>query len=263
MPLLAFALVWSACSTVPVTGRHQLSLLSQEQENQLGAQAYDEMLSKEKVITSGKDYEMVAVVAKKLIAASKPEDPGFDWQYRLIDNPKVVNAACLPGGKIVVYTGILPVTQNEAGLAVVLGHEISHALAHHGNERVSQSQFAEVLLSGAGAAAGLSGLSDSAQQGIMAALGAGAQYGVLMPFSRKQESEADHIGLILMARAGYDPHEAIKFWQRMEQMAGSGQPPEFLSTHPSHETRVKDIESWIPEALKAQQQQPQAQAKKT
>src|SRR5262249_9788839 len=214
--------------------------------NQLGAQAYDEMLSKEKVITSGKNYAMVETVAKKLIAASKPEDPGFDWQYRLIDNDKVVNAACLPGGKMVVYTGILPVTHNEAGLAVVLGHEISHALAHDGNERVSQSQFAEILLSGAGIAAGFTGMSEGAQKNVLGLLGAGAQYGVLMPFGRSQESEADHIGLILMARAGYDPHEAINFWQRMQQMAGSGQPPEFLSTHPSHETRIKDIEGWIP-----------------
>lgn len=256
--LLVVVLVVLACQTTPVTGRSQLNLLSTDQEMQLGAQAYDEMLAKEKLITSGPQYDMVKRVAERLIAVGRTEGDGakYEWQYRLIDNDKIINASCLPGGKMVVYSGILPVTQNEAGLAVVLGHEISHALARHGNERVSTSQALDVALGVLGSAAGAIGkLDESHQQLLMTALGAGAQYGAVLPWGRKQESEADHIGLILMARAGYDPHEAIKFWERMQQFTGSDQPPEFLSTHPSHATRIKDLTGWIPEATAAAKQE--------
>jgi predicted Zn-dependent protease len=152
----------------------------------------------------------------------------------------------LPGGKIVVYTGILPVTQNEAALATVMGHEMAHATSRHGSQRVFEQNLAQTAMSGV--AMSLSDMDYDKQRAIMGALGAGAQYGVLMPFSRKHESEADEIGLLYMARAGYDPQESIRFWKRMENTGGN-QPPEFLSTHPSHGTRIQQLEAWMPKAL--------------
>src|SRR5262249_12287130 len=159
-----------------------------------------------------------------------------------------VNAFCLPGGKIVVYTGILPVAETDAGLATVLGHEISHALAHHGAERMAQQRMVQI---GELAATGsLNDMDPQRRMAVLRAINAGAQFGILR-YSRKHESEADHMGLLLMAAAGYDPHEAIKFWERMEKVsAGARKPPEFMSTHPSHQTRIADLHRWLPEAMK-------------
>lgn len=169
----------------------------------------------------------------------------YTWEFQLVDN-KDVNAWCMPGGKVVVYSGILPVAQNEAGLAVVMGHEIAHAVAEHGNERMSQGLLAQ--LGGAALDSALQQKPEQTRQLWMSAFGVGAQYGALLPFSRVQESEADHLGLIFMAMAGYDPHEAPGFWTRMSAKGGQS-PPQFLSTHPSDETRIRKIVEGIPEAM--------------
>ena len=180
------------------------------------------------------------------------EIKNYRWEFNLIENDKMVNAFCMPGGKVGVYTGILPITQNETGLAVVMGHEIAHAIAKHGNERVSQGLLAQ--LGGVALSTALSKNPGTTNQIFMAAYGVGANVGVLLPYSRLHESEADRIGLILMAKAGYDPREAVPFWQRMNEKGGP-RPPEFLSTHPAPESRIKQIQDLIPEAMKYYKEQ--------
>ncbi len=229
----------------PETGRKSHVGMSAEQEAALGFQSYQQVLAQSQTIDSGPELEIVKRVASRLAAATGPAGSKFDWRVSLIRDDKV-NAFCLPGGKIVVYTGILPVAQNEAALATVMGHEMAHATSRHGAQRVLQQTLAQTALTGV--AVSLSDMDYDKQRVVMGALGAGAQYGVLMPFGREHESEADHIGLIYMARAGYDPQESIRFWQRMEH-TGSAQPPEFLSTHPSHGTRIQQLESWMPQAM--------------
>ncbi|MFZ6011713.1 MAG: M48 family metallopeptidase, partial [Bacteroidota bacterium] len=172
---------------------------------------------------------------------------GFKWEFNLIEDPKTVNAWCMPGGKVAFYTGIMPICENEAGVAVVMGHEVAHAIANHGRERMSQGLVANGLLGTLGAALGQN--PTLTKQIFMQAIGVGAQVGMLK-FSRQHESEADKIGLIFMAMAGYDPHEAPRFWERMTKMSGGNQPPEWLSTHPSHSTRVNDLNAAMPEAMK-------------
>jgi predicted Zn-dependent protease len=172
---------------------------------------------------------------------------GYEWEFNLVES-KEVNAWCMPGGKVVFYTGILPVTQNEGGLAVVMGHEIAHAIAGHGNERMSQVLVAQ--LGGMALSEALDNKPEETRQLWMMAFGAGAQLGVLLPFSRLHESEADQMGLIFMAMAGYNPNQAVGFWERMAEMKGGGAPPEFLSTHPSDKTRIKNIKSLLPDAMK-------------
>jgi predicted Zn-dependent protease len=191
---------------------------------------------------------MVQRVAKRIAdAAEKNFHPGYKWQVTLIDDPKTVNAWCMPGGKIAVYSGILPLTQDESGLAVVLAHETSHALAHHGAERMSRMEL--MNLGEAGILAAVGATKPQAAQMVGAVLGLGAQLGVELPFSRTQESEADHIGLVLMAKAGYDPSRAVDFWQRMTAYGkGKQQPPAFLSDHPSDSDRVAAIQRELPEA---------------
>lgn len=237
--LLVGVLLLGSCVTTPVTKRQALILVPMETEVALGLQVYQDELKDQRLITSGPQQEMVVRVMKRLTAVA--DDPGFQWEVRLIDAPKVVNAFCLPGGKMAVYSGILPVAQDEAGLAVVMGHEIGHAVARHGNERMSQEQALEVPLSIA--------LSNQ-QEGVQQLALLSKDLLLTLPWGRKQESEADHIGLIYMARAGYDPRVAIDFWKRMAQLGG-GAPPEFLSTHPSDQTRVAQLEKRMPEALAA------------
>lgn len=216
---------------------------------------YSDFLSKNKVITTGKDEQMVKAVAGRIIAGVKKvaaqkgftnQIADFKWEVNLVQSPEV-NAWCMPGGKIVVYSGILPVTDGESGLAVVLGHEVAHAVARHGNERMSQELVAQTGLTALDIA-----LSTKPQQThdlLMAAAGAGTQVGILLPFSRKHESEADQLGLIFMAAAGYDPHGAVAFWKKMAATGGQ-KPPEFLSTHPSDETRISNIQNkYMKEAL--------------
>ena len=251
LPILAAGLffAYQYCSSEkfvnPETGRKSHVALSVQQESALGLQSYQQVLSQSETIDSGPELEMVKRVAGRLATATGKTGQGFDWKVSLIRDGKV-NAFCLPGGKIVVYTGLIPVAQNEAALAAVLGHEMAHATSRHGAQRLLQQNLAQTAMTGI--ALSISDMDYDRQRAVMGALGAGAKYGVLMPFSREHESEADHIGLIYMARAGYDPRESVRLWRRMDA-ASERQPPEFLSTHPSHGTRIQQLEAWMPQAL--------------
>ena len=237
-----------ACATVPVTGRSQLRLLSEGEEAKLGIQAFAQLRQDEekkgRLLTEREDpasHAWVKRVSDRVIAASGLGSE-YRWEYMIINAPKTVNAAAIAGGRIIIYTGILPVAQDDAGLATIIGHEVGHVMAHHTAERISQNELAGILAAAAGAAGG-------GDLGV-AAVGLGAQVGVLLPYSRTHESEADHIGILLMAKAGYDPRESVKLWQRMEKAAGAaGRGPEFLSTHPNTGSRIANLEGWVPQAL--------------
>lgn len=241
------AQLFQGCATVPVTGRSQLRLISAQDEAALGVKAFQQLQQRElkrgRLLTAREapaDYAWVTRVADRILWASGLGNV-YRWEFMLINAPRTVNAAAIAGGRIVVYTGILPVARDDAGLAAILGHEVAHVMAHHTAERISQYELVNL----AGAVAGAAGLGDL----TLAVLGLGAEVGILLPFSRSQESEADHIGLLLMAKAGYDPREAIALWRRMEQAGGaSGRGPEFLSTHPNPGTRIADLEAWLPQA---------------
>ena len=246
----------SGCETNPYTGRSQLLMTSVSEEMQLGTQAYQQVKNDPKVHLSQdpREIEPVKRVAARIIEAAKRSKYAemakqFQWEVTVIKDDKTMNAFALPGGKIAVYTGIFPVAKTEAGLAAVLGHEVTHALARHGAERMSQGELTNAALQVVGAAAGASHMNPLLSQGAMAALGAGAQVGVLLPFSRAHESEADYIGILLAADAGYDPRESIHLWERMAQLTRGGGPSEFLSTHPGHETRIAQLKKWMPEAM--------------
>ena len=246
----------SGCETNPYTGRSQLLMTSVSEDVQLGTQAYQQVKNDPKVRQSQdpREIEPVKRVAAHIIEAAKRSKYGdmakqFQWEVTVIKDDKTMNAFALPGGKIAVYTGIFPVAKSEAGLAAVLGHEVTHALARHGAERMSEGELTNATLQAIGAAAGASGMNPMLSQGAMAALGAGAQVGVLLPFSRAHESEADYIGILLAADAGYDPRESVSLWERMEQLSRGGGPSEFLSTHPSNETRIDQLKKWMPEAM--------------
>ncbi|MCH2489155.1 MAG: M48 family metallopeptidase [Flavobacteriales bacterium] len=248
--MLVFAI---ACTTTnPFTGKQTLALVPNSQILPMAFQQYNQFLSENKVVRGTSDARMIQNVGQKIAAASERYltangYPGYlndyRWEYNLIEDP-AVNAWAMPGGKIVFYTGIMPVTQNEAGVAAVMGHEVAHALANHGQQRMSATQLQSL-----GAVAGNLALGNDPknQQIFNTAYGIGTQVGVLLPFSRKHETEADRIGLTLMAIAGYDPIVAANLWQRMKQQGG-GSPPEFLSTHPSSDTRIRNIQAWAPEA---------------
>lgn len=229
-----------ACQTVPVTGRQQLLLISEPEETQMGLAAYREILKKEKVSKNRRVNALVQRVGNRI--AKVANRPDYKWEFRVIDKD-IANAFALPGGKVAVYTGILKYTKTETGLAVVMGHEVAHALARHGGERMSRSVLANLGLEVGAAVAGVS--NPAVMQAITMAYGVGVE----LPFGRGQESEADRIGLILMAKAGYDPRESVPFWQRMSAGKSGKGPPEFLSTHPSGDTRVKQLREWMPEAL--------------
>ena len=259
---------WSAvhlgCATNPYTDRSQLMLVTASQMNQMGAEQYQQVLSDPKVIISKnpKEVEPVKRVAKKIIQAAKRSKYAesanqFDWQVTVIKDDKVKNAWVLPGGKIAVYTGIFPMAKNEAGLAAIMGHEVVHALAQHGAERMSHQLTSRGVLTIGSIALSALGVGGGMNQLATQAMGIGAQVGFLLPYSRAHESEADYVGLLLAADAGYDPREAVGIWQRMAQ-ASEGQPMEFLSTHPGHETRIADLQSWMPEAMAIYQNAPKA-----
>jgi metalloendopeptidase OMA1, mitochondrial len=232
---------------VPVTGRHQFLLLSESQEAQMGLSSYQQILKKSKLSTDPVATEQVRRVGKRIAEATGRTD--YQWEFNLIED-KQANAFCLPGGKVAVYTGLLSITADDARLAAVLGHEVAHAIARHGGERVSQGLLVQLGLTATQVGLALGRNDPATVQQVTALLGAGATVGLLLPWSRTQESEADHLGLILMAKAGYDPHAAVDLWRRMAEAAkGSGRPPEFLSTHPSEATRIRQIEGWIPEAM--------------
>jgi predicted Zn-dependent protease len=254
--LIGTLLFLFACATVPLTERKTLRLIPDSELVSLSFQQYSEVLKKSKLSNDpvkvhrvNRVGERIARASEEFLRESKLESDieSYKWEFNLIEDDKVVNAWCMPGGKVAVYTGILPLTQDDTGLAVVMGHEVAHAMAKHGNERMSEALL--VQLGGASLSLALSKEPGLTQQIFMGVYGVGTQVGIMLPYSRVHESEADRIGLVLMAKAGYDPREAIPFWQRMNEKGGS-RPPEFLSTHPAPETRIKDIKSHIPEAMK-------------
>jgi predicted Zn-dependent protease len=242
----------AACQTVPYTTRSHLLLIPAGEEAALGESAYKDALSKAKISTDAQASALVRRVGERIAAAA--EKPDFKWEFTLFDDPKTINAWCLPGGKVGVFSGILPVTRDENGMAVVLSHEIAHALARHGSERMSQGLLAN--LGGAALSVAMANKPEATQQLAQRAYGAGATVGVLLPFSRAQESEADHIGLILMAKAGYVPDSAVDFWGRMAKASGDSNTPEFLRTHPSDDKRIKKIMEQLPEARGYLKKQP-------
>lgn len=252
--LLAVAFIaLSACSTVPYTNRSQFIVVSDSQMNRLGADAFKQVLTKERIDHDPAANAVVHEVGERI--ARVAERPDYHWEFVVIADPKQANAFALPGGKVAVYTGLFPVARDTGGLAAVMGHEVGHALARHGAERMSQGLLLDVAATGLSVVLG--GGSPATQEAVMQAFGLGAQVGVVLPFSRSQEAEADHIGLILMAKAGYDPHAALELWRRFEK-AEKDQPPEFVSTHPGYGTRERNIEGWMPEAM--QYYQPSAAA---
>lgn len=257
--LAGFALLgvilWS-CSSVPITGRKQLNLVSDSEMQSMSYQQYDQFLKESKLSTDREKTAMVKRVGARIQGAVEQymrannmagQLEGYAWEFNLVENDEL-NAWCMPGGKVVFYTGILPVCKDEAGIAVVMGHEVAHAVAKHGSERMSQSMLAQGL--GSALSVALADKPAETQNLWMTVFGVGAQYGALMPFSRQQESEADHLGLVFMAMAGYDPHAAVPFWERMASAGGGGKPPEILSTHPSDQTRIANLNKLMPEAMK-------------
>lgn len=253
--LLIFALVFG-CQKVPLTGRKQFTPLPEGQVLSLSFQNYNEVLKSSKLSNNQEEVQMIRKVGNKLSASVEKyfreqnlsdRIDGFNWEFNLIEDDNMVNAWCMPGGKVAFYTGILPICQDEQGIATVMSHEIAHAIAKHGNERMAQQLG--VQLGGTALSVALSEQPAVTQQLAFAAFGLGAQYGVLLPYSRQHETEADELGIYFMSMAGYDTNAAIGFWQRMAQQGGES-PPEFLSTHPNPENRVKHIQQIIPKAEK-------------
>ena len=254
--ILYMGMIWQ-CSTVPITGRKQVNLLPESEMVSMGISSYQAFLDTTAAVTRGIEQALVKKVGRKIAAAvenflreNKLNDRlrYFDWEFHLVDN-EVPNAWCMPGGKVVFYTGILPYCRDEKGIAVVMGHEIAHAVARHGNERMSQAllvQTGGVVLSVA-----IDQKPEETRQWFMAAYGITSSLGVILPYSRVHETEADRLGMIFMAMAGYNPESAIDFWERMAA-AGSQKLPEFLSTHPSDEKRIRDMKAFLPKAMKYQ-----------
>ena len=245
MTLLAVCSVvaWSGCRTTPVTGRKQLLLIPESQEISMGVSAYQEVMQKETPTSNQRFQEMVERVGQRIAAVSGRDD--FQWEFKVVQSQQQ-NAFCLPGGKVAVYEGILPICENEAGLAVVMSHEIAHALARHGGERMTHSQVRDVGKNVMNAV--FKGEDEKTRDLIQTAYGLGSKYGAILPYSRKHESEADQIGMRLMAQAGYDPSEAPRFWQRFGQAKGASSTSEFFSTHPSDERRAAELQAQLPEA---------------
>ena len=245
----------TSCSTVPLSGRQQLNLLPESQLVAMSLTSYNDFLRGNKLSANRKQTETVKQVGNNIADAVEAflnenglsnRVAGYNWEFNLVEDD-IPNAWCMPGGKVVVYSGILPITQTEAGLAVVMGHEIAHAIARHGNERMSQGLLIET--GGLALATAIDEKPQETKALFMAAYGIGAQVGISLPYSRSHETEADKLGLIFMAMAGYNPGEAVEFWKRMSQLGGQ-KPPEFLSTHPSDETRVQNLQAFLPEAMK-------------
>ena len=241
-----------SCTTVPITGRQQFSILPNSAMISMSLQQYNEFLKNNKISSNQEQTQMVKKVGRKIQMAVEQyfTDKNmsytlrdYKWEFNLIESEEK-NAWAMPGGKVVVYEGLLPITRDEAGLAVVMGHEIAHAIAKHGNERMSQGLI--VQMGGMALTKAMAEKPEKTRRLWMTAFGVGAQFGVMLPFSRYQESEADHLGLVFMAKAGYDPNEAVEVWKRMAQMKEGQTPPEFLSTHPSDETRIRKIKETIP-----------------
>jgi len=253
--LLIGSIFLLSCATVPITGRKQLSIIPGTTMLSMSLQQYSEFLNSHKLSTDQKQTQMVKSVGARIQKAVEKyfiennmseELENYSWEFNLVES-KEVNAWCMPGGKVVVYTGILPITGDENGLAVVMGHEIAHAIAGHGNERMSQGLALQ--LGGMAISTAMAKKPEATQQLWMSAFGIGAQYGLMLPYSRLHENEADHLGMIFMAMAGYDPNTTVEFWKRMAQEKQGKAPPEFMSTHPSDETRINNIRELIPEVM--------------
>jgi predicted Zn-dependent protease len=251
---LGTLLVFLSCATNPFTGSKTLALVPNSQIFPTSFAQYDQFLSENKVIDNGSKAEMITRVGQRIATAAerwldangyKGYLKDYKWEYHLVDD-KAVNAWCMPGGKIVFYTGILPIAENETAIATIMGHEVAHALANHGQQRMSSGVLQEIGAVGVGVAT--SGQSTEAQQAWMQAYGVGSTVGVMLPFSRSHETEADEIGLKLMAIAGYNPDEAVELWKRMKANSGGQAPPEFLSTHPSNDSRIANISKLAPGA---------------
>ncbi|MFP4547029.1 MAG: M48 family metallopeptidase [Fidelibacterota bacterium] len=254
--LVTLSLILTSCSTVMITGRKQLNLIPTSTMLSMSFQQYDTFLKDHKISKETRKADMVNRVGKRLATAVEEymakkgmEDKigNFDWEFKLIESEEV-NAWCMPGGKIVVYTGILPLTQNEAGLAVVMAHEIAHAIANHGNERMSQGLMTQ--LGGMALSKAIEEKPEETKQLYMAAFGLGAQFGIMLPYSRLHEYEADELGLIFMTMAGYDPQQAVGFWQRMSKQGSGQKPPEFASTHPADDKRIANLKKLLPKMEK-------------
>jgi predicted Zn-dependent protease len=254
-PCCCFLLLLVACSTVPITQRQQLNLIPKETVLQTSFQQYNQFMKEHKLSDNQQWSEMVKTVGRNIRSAVEQyfrqqgmteQLEGYNWEFNLVESDQV-NAFAMPGGKVVVFEGIMPIAENPNGLAVVMAHEIAHAIAGHGNERMSQQLATQ--LGGLALATALSQKPAQTQQLWMAAFGVGTQVGVLLPYSRLHESEADHLGLIFMAMAGYDPRAAVDFWQRMAAKKNGKSPPEFLSTHPADQTRIEQIKEWLPEVM--------------
>lgn len=249
LPILLFGAYlayyyFSNQEVVPMTGRKQLVDMSREQETALGLSSYQQVLQQERVAT-GPAAEMIKRIGRKLVAVS--DDQNYQWDFNLLESPEL-NAFALPGGKVAYYSGLLQVTNNESAVAAVMGHEIAHVIARHGAERMAQQKLVQIGTMAAGVA--VSDMDPGMQRGVLGALGVGAQFGVMLPFSRDHESEADHIGLLLAARACFDPTEAPKVWERMSAAhGGKNSQPEFMSTHPADSTRIRKLTELMPEAL--------------
>jgi predicted Zn-dependent protease len=247
LPLCA-TLLLTACVTNPYTNRSQLMLVSEAEETQMGVEGYAQVMKDEPVNTDADINAPLQRVGKAIAAAAdawraENGEAPYEWEFKLIANDEMVNAWCMPGGKIAFYTGIYPILEDEAGMAIVMGHEVSHAMLRHGGERMSQNIAAGVGLTAAGILAADSEYRDIA----LAAIGAGVTVGVLLPYSRDHESEADFLGLQLAARAGYDPREGVRIWENMSKLGGA--PAELLSTHPKPETRIQQMKEWMPEMM--------------
>ena len=243
--LTAFFLTLNGCATVPYTDRQQIMMVSEAEEAQLGAALFTDVKKGSKISVDERMNTMVTEVGKRIAAAT--ERPEYKWEFVVIED-KTVNAFALPGGKVAFHTGIMPVCQDASGVAAVMGHEIAHVLARHGSERMSQQKA--LSIGGVALMTAVSGSSPGIREGVQQAYGIGAQVGVLLPFSRSHELEADKIGMILMAKAGYDPRQAVSFWERMLANKNGSSVPPFLSTHPSDQKRVEQLKSFLPEALK-------------
>lgn len=253
--LMMLGIFMASCTTVPVTGRRQLNMVSNPTILSMSLQQYNDFLKSHKLSTDAEQTEKIRRVGRRIqkgveryfAESGMPSElDGYQWEFNLVESQEV-NAFCMPGGKVVVFTGLLPTARDDNGLAVVMGHEIAHAVAKHGNERMSQALAMQV----GGVALGVAMANESVQhrQLWMMAYGMGASVGYMLPFSRLHEKEADHLGLIFMALAGYDPRAAVDFWQRMTEKKGGKNPPELLSTHPSDQTRIEAIREFIPEAM--------------
>ena len=244
--LILAAFVGAACSTVPFTGRKRLLLVDQATELEMGAQAYQEVLDESNLSTDAVQVERIRTIGRRVAEATGKSD--YAWEFNLIQADTIANAFCLPGGKVAVYTGITQLASTDAELATVMAHEIAHAVARHGAERMTQMLMVE--LGGMALDKALETQSEKTLELANVAYGVGTSLSYILPYSRTHESEADHLGLIYMAKAGYDPRAAVDFWRKMQQKYGNQEPPEFLSTHPGSATRIADLQKWMPEALK-------------